>query len=84
MNLLNSFKVEPMVHTLSSTTIQFRQGRDKIIKLALKDDVTPKESTLISVMFCVAVGSASTMALWDYLGYIKENNLERHFEVTTV
>lgn len=84
MNIFNSFKTEPMVHTLSSATIQFRQGQDKIIKLALKDDVTAKESALIAVMFSVAVGSASTMSLWDYLGYIKENNLDRHFEVTTV
>ena len=59
--------------------ITFRQD-GKVITLNLQDDITAKESAQISVMFAVAVGSAMTMALWDYIGYIKEHGLERHFE----
>ena len=59
--------------------ITFRQN-STVISLNLQDDITPKESAEISVMFAVAVGTAMTMALWDYIGYIKEHGLERHFE----
>lgn len=55
-----------------------------LIKLNLKDDITPKESAEISIMFSVAVGSAITLGLWDYVGYIKEHGLERHFEFEEV
>lgn len=51
------------------------------ITLNVQDDVTAKEATLISIMYAVAVGSAMTLALWDYIGYINEHGLQRHFEV---
>lgn len=59
--------------------IEFRQDTTKIT-LALQDDVTAKEAADIGVMYAVAVGTAMTMALWDYIGYIKEHKLERHFK----
>lgn len=83
MNLFDRFKVQPTTHRLRLEDIQFRQGDKMAIRLALKDDVTPKESALISVLFAVAVGSASTLTLWDYWGFIETNQLQRHFEKNT-
>ena len=69
----------PSMKHMEINNIVFRQENTQIV-LNVQDDVTAKESTLISVMFCVAVGSAMTFALWDYIGYIKEHGLERHFQ----
>jgi len=77
---MNNFFASSMtIRPMKLNSIVFRQEKTDIT-LDIKDDITPKESTLISVMFCVAVGSAVTFALWDYIGYIKEHGIERHFE----
>lgn len=43
-----------------------------------KQDITPYESVMLMQMFVLA--SVPNYHSCDYLGYIKENNLERHFE----
>lgn len=75
----NFFTSSMTIRPMKLNSIVFRQEKTDI-SLDIKDDITPKESTLISAMFCVAVGSAVTFALWDHIGYIKEHGIERHFE----
>ena len=61
--------------------IKFMQDNTELV-LDVQDDITPKESAHLAIMFAVAVGSTSMLALWDYLGYIKDKNLTRHFQFT--
>lgn len=61
--------------------IKFMQDNAEL-ELDIQDDITPKEAAQLSIMFAVAVGSSQTYALWDYVGYIKEHNLTRHFKET--
>ena len=61
--------------------IKFMQDNTEMV-LDVQDDITPKESAHLAIMFAIAVGSSSTLALWDYLGYINDKNLTRHFQFT--
>lgn len=49
---------------------------DGIGTLDPKDDITPKESVLLSMM--LACGATSSLGI-DYASFVKENRLERHF-----
>lgn len=59
--------------------IKFMQDNTEL-ELIIQDDITPKEAAQLAILFAVAAGSTQTMVLWDYIGYIKSNNLTRHFK----
>lgn len=61
--------------------IKFMQDNTEL-ELIIQDDITPKEAAQLAILFAVAAGSTQTMVLWDYVGYIKNNNLTRHFKET--
>ena len=43
-------------------------------------DMTGQESALICQLFMTAVMSSRGMTEYDYMGYVRKHNLERHFQ----
>jgi hypothetical protein len=43
-------------------------------------DMTGQESALICQLFMTAVMSSRSMTAYDYMGYVRKHNLERHFQ----
>ncbi len=56
-------------------------GKDKKNKYMYRpqDDITVLELSLIMRLFISALPPLSSIAYYDYWGYVKEHNLERHF-----
>lgn len=69
--IFNPCPYEPVPFFKFSLNIIFHD----IGTLQPKDDITPKEAVQISMM----LASASINANVDFLGFAKENGLERHF-----
>jgi len=51
--------------------------QDKTATLCIEDDITPLEAANLAVL--MAVGAVQSTSNMDWLGYIKDKRLERHF-----
>ncbi len=69
------FKPVPNILSIGTITIR-KEGRSWAYKP--KKDITAYEVSLLIVMF--SHFHVSTIAMYDYRGYVEENKLERHFE----
>lgn len=49
-------------------------------KFEPQEDMTGYEAAMLAQMFAVASTAARSMTPYDYMGYLKQHNLTRHFK----
>ena len=62
---------------LSVGTVTIYDGKDRYT-FRPQEDITPYELALFIPL--LVSSHARTLSMFDYWGYVKENNLERHFK----
>jgi hypothetical protein len=53
---------------------------NKVYKFQPQEDMTGYEAALIAQMFSIASMASRSMTLYDYMGFIEQHNLTRHFK----
>ena len=53
---------------------------NKIYKFEPQQDMTGYEAALIAQLFSIANMASRSFTLYDYMGFIKQHNLTRHFK----
>ena len=53
---------------------------NRYYKFEPQEDMTGYEAALIAQMFTVANAASRSMTQYDYMGFLKQHNLTRHFK----